>query len=102
MGFHIIKGKWRTSDVATVASLAVSSKHQGKGIARKVMESLEEKLKLDGVRRIQLSAEVDNPRAISFYEKLGFEREGVLKQYLDRQDGNPPVDNVMMGKILTS
>ena len=54
------------------------------------------KLAADGVRRIELFAEADNLRALRFYEKHGFAREGVFRGAFRRAvigDANPELCN---------
>lgn len=43
---------------------------------------------------------MDNPIAISFYESLGFQQEGVLRAYIKRADEEDYVDNMMMSLLL--
>ncbi len=42
-------------------------------------------LRAEGFTKIELGVEVDNKRAISFYEKFGFVIEGVRKNLLNRE-----------------
>ena len=57
-------------------------------------------LKKENIRRIDLYAEADNPIAINFYKKTGFQLEGVLKKYFKREDENKYVDEYVMALIL--
>lgn len=53
-----------------------------------------------GPSRAELAVDVDNPIAISFYESLGFQQEGVLRAYIKRADEEDYVDNMMMSLLL--
>ena len=49
------------------------------------------------VRRLGLIVFADNPRAIRLYERLGFEHEGVMREFGFKRGGY--VDAVVMGRI---
>lgn len=53
-----------------------------------------------GPSRAELAVDVDSPIAISFYESLGFQQEGVLRAYIKRADEEDYVDNMMMSLLL--
>jgi ribosomal protein S18 acetylase RimI-like enzyme len=54
----------------------VDKNWHGKGIARPMMEACEKIARDLGGRTICLSVWLENPRAIRFYDKLGFRKEG--------------------------
>jgi len=53
-----------------------------------------------GVRRLELLVEVDNPRAIRFYERHGFVKEGVLRGAVRRANQQHDVDEIAMARLL--
>ena len=56
-------------------------------------------LERSGVLRFELLVETDNSRGIAFYEKLGFEREGVQRKAYKRAAECHYVDEVTMVKF---
>jgi putative acetyltransferase len=92
--------KRRAAHVASLGTLATHPAFQGKGIGTQFMNALIAKLKIEGIRRIDLCAEADNPKAIGFYQKLGFELEGILKQYFRREGESQFIDEHLMAMIL--
>ena len=85
------------SHVLEISHIAVSPSEQGKGIGKKLFRFLLKKAHQRKARRIQLIAEVDNKKALAFYKKFGFVKEGRLKKSFKRAIGY--VDQVIMAKI---
>tara|TARA_R110002167_G_scaffold268090_1_gene474653 strand:- start:317 stop:850 length:534 start_codon:yes stop_codon:yes gene_type:complete len=97
----VIRGKWRKRHVATLGSLAVSTSYQNKGVGSRMMNLLINSLKDEGIRRLELTVESDNLSAIHLYERLGFQQEGILREYF-RRDGHPEaIDDYVMSKLLS-
>lgn len=86
----------RAHHVAYLGTLAIAPAFQGKGIARVMIEETLSSLKADGVRRVELKVEKDNPRAIALYQRLGFVAEGIAHQLYKRADEAAYVDDVQM------
>lgn len=70
----------------------------GRGVGRALLEALEGWARSKGLHRLELTVDVDNRRAISLYEKCGFEREGV-KRRSRRLEGRYS-DELYMSKLL--
>ena len=67
-------------DYAELYSIGTIAVVQGKGIGTKLMESLEVRLKKQGVEKVSLTTDyVDNDATLSFYKKNGYE---VLYEFL--------------------
>ncbi len=64
-----------------VHSIAVVEWFRGKGIGRRLMEETIRLARLRGLKRVRLEVKAGNAAAISLYEKLGFERKALLKNY---------------------
>ncbi|MGB1517660.1 MAG: GNAT family N-acetyltransferase [Crocinitomicaceae bacterium] len=70
-----------------VHRLAVHPEHQGKGIARQLMDFGEEKAKQEGYDSIRLDTFTQNKRNQKFYDNRGYQRTGVV--YLSYRDDFP-------------
>lgn len=83
-----------------VASLAISvaGSHRGQGVGSALIEALIAWAPSAGITRVQLWAWTNNPRAISLYERAGFQQEGIARQSVI-SDGCP-VDVVLMARLL--
>ncbi|WP_391118676.1 GNAT family N-acetyltransferase [Psychrobacillus sp. L3] len=72
--------KQRMKHVGTLG-IVVSKKLIGQGIGRKLMEQLIHWAISNGItKKISLVTREDNTHAIELYEKLGFEKEGIIKK----------------------
>lgn len=98
--YRITRYPGRAHHVALLRTLAVDPDAQGRGIARAMVEDALLHLRADGIRRVELYAESDNARALRFYERLGFVREGLLRGFYRRAGEDHDVDEVVMGLLL--
>jgi ribosomal protein S18 acetylase RimI-like enzyme len=57
-----------------ILSIAVSPSHQRCGLGRLLIETSEKAAREAGIYEMHLSVEVDNQKAVRFYEKLGWEK----------------------------
>ena len=98
--YRITRYPGRAHHVALLRTLAVDPDAQGRGIARAMVEDALLHLRADGIRRVELYAEADNARALRFYERMGFVREGLLRGFYRRAGEAHDVDEVVMGLLL--
>ncbi|MBA2650178.1 MAG: GNAT family N-acetyltransferase [Legionella sp.] len=73
---------------AHVGSLGIGvlAPYRGHGVGKALMKAALQKAKLKGLTRIELTVREHNTSAISLYEKMGFETEGIHKNGI-RIDG---------------
>ncbi|WP_225781703.1 GNAT family N-acetyltransferase [Xenophilus sp. Marseille-Q4582] len=100
--YRITRYPGRANHVALLRTLAVDPEAQGHGVARAMVQDALLHLRADGIRRVELYAEADNARALRFYEKMGFVREGLLRGFYRRAHEDHDVDEVVMGLLLES
>lgn len=89
-------GLWCIFPEAHIVSIAVDPDYQGKGIGNKLLEQAISWLIGSGFKHVFLEVRVDNEVAINLYNKHGFEKVSVRKNYY--QDGS---DAYVMVKDLT-
>jgi ribosomal protein S18 acetylase RimI-like enzyme len=92
--------KGRSRHVVTLDTLAIAPSEKGSGFAAAVIEEAILLMRADGVLRVELLVEADNPRGIAFYRKLGFEQEGRLRSAYKRANQPDYVDEILMARIL--
>jgi len=71
----------QVGDFADIHDIEVEFKYRGKGYGAKLMELFLNEMKSRMVTVITLEVRVDNTIAISLYEKFGFKRIDVRKEY---------------------
>ncbi|MEZ5354106.1 MAG: GNAT family N-acetyltransferase [Bryobacteraceae bacterium] len=83
-----------------VLAIGVHPAHQGKGIGKLLMANVEAEARRRGRQRMHLSVDIDNARAIGFYQRLGWVksppadggpwRGSMTKQLGDARESPPP------------
>jgi len=63
---------------AFLFDLVIAGDVRGRGCGRYLMEKTIENLRNEGFKRLELTVAPDNNAAVDFYERLGFERTGLL------------------------
>jgi putative acetyltransferase len=85
---------------AYLGTFAVHPRDRGSGLAREFFETMIANLELEGVLRVELLVESDNPRALAFYRKLGFHHEGTLRAAYKRSEATTYVDELLLARLL--
>lgn len=80
--------------------MGILENYHGKNLANELYQYAEQWAVDQGAIRIELSVIQNNIRAIKFYEKLGFEKEGIRKKSIFSK--GQLLDELYMGKILHS
>jgi ribosomal protein S18 acetylase RimI-like enzyme len=62
-----------------IDTVSVSQKFQGRGIAKELFAFIEKKAKELGFEKVSLLVDFENPKALSLYEKIGFEKNTILE-----------------------
>jgi|SRR5580765_4989215 ribosomal protein S18 acetylase RimI-like enzyme len=89
----------RSRHVVHLGPLAVAAEFHGYGYATAMLRDVLAELERNGVLRFELLVEADNARGIAFYQRLGFEREGVQRKAYKRAAERDYVDEIMMVKF---
>lgn len=74
--------------IAHVADIVVDAAAEGKGVGKELMSAAEAWARACGYPMVQLHVLVDNARARSMYERLGYAAEWL--KYIKRIDFTPP------------
>ncbi|KMT23130.1 GNAT family N-acetyltransferase [Clostridium cylindrosporum] len=77
-GYENLDWKYEKEKSLIIHRLCVSPKYQGNGVAKEIMDFTNTFAASKGYKAIRLDTAVENKKAIRFYEKLGYEKVGVL------------------------
>jgi L-phenylalanine/L-methionine N-acetyltransferase len=97
--FKLIPLTYRTSHITYLGGLAVHPAFAGKGCGLTMLKEIMAYAKQQHFLRVELSVASINERAIHLYEKAGFVKEGVLRNYTYLKSENKFLDEVMMAWI---
>jgi ribosomal protein S18 acetylase RimI-like enzyme len=98
--YRVSRREGRERHVACLSTFAIAPRLRGSGLARQVIDNAILDLRAAGIRRVELTVECDNARAIAFYTKIGFEREGTLRQAYKRATDLSFVDEIVMARLI--
>lgn len=74
-------GLWKVLDEGHITNIAVHPDYRGNGIGSKLVESLINKSDSWYINSLTLEVRSSNKIAQNLYEKYGFEKEGIRKNY---------------------
>ena len=97
--FKLIPLLHRNHHVTYLGGLAIHPSFSGKGEGRKMLEAIIQLAGERGFLRIELSVAATNEKAIQLYEKVGFEKEGMLRKCTHLKSEGRFNDEVMMALI---
>jgi ribosomal protein S18 acetylase RimI-like enzyme len=97
--YRVNRQKGRSQHVAVLETLAISPAEKGTGFAQAMIGEALACMSAEGILRVELMVEVDNPRAFAFYRKLGFEQEGRLRAAYKRSNQPNYVDELLMARL---
>lgn len=74
---------WNLYDNAQIATIGVRKEYQGKGYGQKMMDYIIQEATSQGCENLSLEVRVSNEKAISLYEKNGFLKVNIRKNYYE-------------------
>jgi L-phenylalanine/L-methionine N-acetyltransferase len=97
--FKLIPHTFRSAHIVYLGSFAIHPSLSGQGLGLKMLHEIINHTKENNFKRIELSAGVQNDKAIALYKKAGFVEEGVLRKYTYLKSEDRYIDEVMMSYI---
>jgi [ribosomal protein S18]-alanine N-acetyltransferase len=87
------------ADEAELVTIAVVPHERRKGVARRLLDDLEGRLKNAGAARVFLEVSSENSAAIALYRAAGYDRTGRRNGYYRAPDGQT-IDGLILSKPL--
>ncbi len=97
--FKLIPLTYRSSHIAYLGGVAIHPDYSGKGYGSQMMQAIVEYGKILDLKRIELSVAAINDRAQHLYEKAGFQKEGILRNYTYLKSKNKYLDEILMSYL---
>ncbi len=97
--FKLVPQKYRNDHIIYLGGLAIAPAFSGMGEGHKMMNEIIAFARENGFLRIELSVASTNDKAIQLYEKVGFQKEGLLKKYTYLKSEQRFIDEFMMALV---
>ncbi len=100
--FKLYPLAFRTSHIAYLGGVAIAPDQIGKGYGKLMLAEIVTFAKARKFTRLELSTATINHVAIATYEKVGFQQEGVMRNYTFLKSENRYIDEVKMAILFDS
>jgi RimJ/RimL family protein N-acetyltransferase len=98
--FKLVPFPYRTTHLVYLGGVAIHPIYMGKGFGVQMMEAIINLSVQKGFKRIELSTAIANEKAQRLYEKVGFQKEGILRNYTYLKSENRYLDEVVMSYLI--
>ena len=98
--FKLVPLSHRTSHIVYLGGVAIHRSFSGRGFGTQMMNEIIALCQQQGYLRIELSAATINEKAIKLYEKVGFQKEGILRKYTHLKSKNQFLDEVLLSYLM--
>jgi putative acetyltransferase len=98
--FKLQPMRHRNAHIVYLGGVALDRGMKGQGRGSRMIGEAVEIARAQGFTRMELTVATNNERAIGLYERHGFEREGVLKNYSYLKEEGIYLDEWVMGLML--
>lgn len=97
--FKLVPLKHRNSHIAYLGGVGIHPQYAGQGLGQAMLRHIVTVGREMNLLRIELSASTANNKAIRLYEKVGFEKEGILRKYTYLKSEGRFLDETMMAYL---
>lgn len=96
----LVPQQFRNSHIVYLGGVAIHPTYAGQGEGLAMLEQIKILARQNSFLRIELSVAEINEKAIRLYEKAGFVKEGVLKNFTYLKSENKFFNEVMMAHLI--
>ncbi len=97
--FKLIPLEHRNQHIVYLGGLAIHPSYSGSGEGLKMMKAIIAFANQSGFLRIELTVADTNKKAIRLYEKVGFQKEGVLRKFTWLKSREKFINEIMMALV---
>lgn len=97
--FKLVPLTYRNDHIVYLGGLAIQPHLSGKGAGQQMLQEIIAFAKKQGYKRVELTVAAINKKAINLYEKAGFSKEGVLKNFTWLKKEQRFLDEIMMAYL---
>lgn len=97
--FKLTQMSYRNAHILYLGGVAIHQDFGGKGFGKQMMRIVLAMGETQGAKRIELSTATTNTNAIRLYESVGFEKEGIFRNYTFLKSENRYLDEVFMSYL---
>ncbi len=98
--YRLIRKTDRQAHTTYLGGFVVKTSFKGKGIGTRLLKHIKEEGPNNGIKRFELTVDLNNEGAISLYKKVGFEIEGIIRMSYKLSATNKYYDEYLMGLLL--
>lgn len=98
--YRLIRKTHRQSHVLYLGGFTVNGERKGRGLGYEILEHIKDEARVNSIKRIELTVDTKNRRAISLYRKVGFEIEGNLRNNYRLASDEKLYDEYVMALLL--
>ncbi len=98
--YRLIRKTHRQVDTVYLGGFVIKDSFKGKGLGTKILLHIKNESLLNGIKRIELTVDLQNEAAINLYKKVGYEIEGIVRMSYKLSPSNKYFDEYLMSLIL--
>ena len=98
--YRLIRKTHRQAGTAYIGGFVVKDSFKGKGLGTKILLHIKNESLINGIKRLELTVDLQNESAINLYKKVGFEIEGIVRMSYKIIPSDKYFDEYLMSLIL--
>jgi RimJ/RimL family protein N-acetyltransferase len=96
----LVPQQYRNAHILYIGGIGIHPSFAGKGHGLRLMEEIKLFADAEGYQRLELSVATINEKAIRIYERAGFSKEGIMKNFTFLKSENRFLDEQLMSFLL--
>jgi RimJ/RimL family protein N-acetyltransferase len=98
--YRLIPKTHRQRHTVYLGGFSILKNMKGKGLGAEMLADIRHACVMKGIKRLELTVDINNPPALALYKKMGFEYEGTLRKSYTVGDTGEFYDEYLMALIL--